>query len=123
VAGSGTTSLTFRLTVAANDRDTDGISLGRVNSAAVRGPGRGWQRERQSRPAGRRRTVSPSPSFSMPPTRRSSTTGCAPTARDRKPFVGDDVLDDHPPMDVVPRGPHPLGAVGSRLNASMSRSK
>jgi hypothetical protein len=36
VSGSGTRSLTFRLNVAANDRDTDGISLGRVNSAAVR---------------------------------------------------------------------------------------
>ena len=36
VSGSGTSSLTFRMNVAANDRDTDGISLGRVNSAAVR---------------------------------------------------------------------------------------
>jgi hypothetical protein len=36
VSGSGTRSLTFRMTVAANDVDTDGISLGRVNSAAVR---------------------------------------------------------------------------------------
>ena len=36
VSGSGTRSLTFRMNVTANDVDTDGISLGRVNSAAVR---------------------------------------------------------------------------------------
>jgi hypothetical protein len=36
VAGSGTQSLTFRLNVAAHDVDTDGISLGRVNAAAIR---------------------------------------------------------------------------------------
>jgi|GEM_PF-2722254 hypothetical protein len=36
VAGSGTRSLTFRMNVTANDVDTDGISLGRVNDAAVR---------------------------------------------------------------------------------------
>ncbi len=36
VSGSGTKSLTFRLTVKANDVDTDGISVGRVNSAAIR---------------------------------------------------------------------------------------
>jgi hypothetical protein len=36
VSGSGTRSLTFRMNVKANDVDTDGISLGRVNSAAVR---------------------------------------------------------------------------------------
>jgi hypothetical protein len=36
VSGSGTRSLTFRMAVTANDRDTDGISLGRVNVAAVR---------------------------------------------------------------------------------------
>jgi hypothetical protein len=36
VAGSGTRSLTFRMTVTANDVDTDGISLGRVNESAVR---------------------------------------------------------------------------------------
>jgi len=36
VSGSGTKSLTFRMTVAANDVDTDGISVGRVNSAAIR---------------------------------------------------------------------------------------
>ncbi|MEN9667351.1 MAG: hypothetical protein RLZZ326_3714 [Planctomycetota bacterium] len=36
VSGSGTKSLTFRTTVAANDVDTDGISVGRVNSAAIR---------------------------------------------------------------------------------------
>jgi len=36
VAGSGTKSLTFRMAVTANDVDTDGISLGRVNTAAVR---------------------------------------------------------------------------------------
>jgi hypothetical protein len=36
VSGSGTKSLTFRTTVAANDVDTDGISLGRVNASAVR---------------------------------------------------------------------------------------
>jgi pimeloyl-ACP methyl ester carboxylesterase len=36
VSGSGTKSLTFRMTVAANDVDTDGISLGRVNADAVR---------------------------------------------------------------------------------------
>jgi len=37
VSGSGTQSLTFSMNVTANDRDTDGISLGRVNSAGVRG--------------------------------------------------------------------------------------
>jgi hypothetical protein len=36
VSGSGTKSLTFRMAVTANDVDTDGISLGRVNEAAVR---------------------------------------------------------------------------------------
>ena len=36
VSGNGTKSLTFRTTVAANDVDTDGISLGRVNASAVR---------------------------------------------------------------------------------------
>lgn len=36
VSGSGTRSLTFRMNVTANDVDTDGISLGRVNVAAVR---------------------------------------------------------------------------------------
>jgi pimeloyl-ACP methyl ester carboxylesterase len=36
VSGSGTKSLIFRMTVAANDVDTDGISLGRVNADAVR---------------------------------------------------------------------------------------
>jgi pimeloyl-ACP methyl ester carboxylesterase len=36
VSGSGTSSLTFRMTVGANDVDTDGISLGRVNTSAVR---------------------------------------------------------------------------------------
>lgn len=36
VSGSGTKSLTFRMTVKANDVDTDGISVGRVNSAAIR---------------------------------------------------------------------------------------
>ena len=36
VSGSGSRSLTFRMTVTANDVDSDGISLGRVNSAAVR---------------------------------------------------------------------------------------
>jgi hypothetical protein len=36
VSGSGTRSLTFRMNVTANDRDTDGISLGRVNDSAVR---------------------------------------------------------------------------------------
>jgi hypothetical protein len=36
VAGSGTKSLTFRMTVTANDVDTDGISLGRVNETSVR---------------------------------------------------------------------------------------
>ena len=36
VSGSGTRSLTFRMDVTANDVDTDGISLGRVNSSAVR---------------------------------------------------------------------------------------
>ena len=36
VAGSGTKSLTFRMTVKANDVDTDGIRVGRVNSAAIR---------------------------------------------------------------------------------------
>jgi len=36
VAGSGTKSLTFRMTVAANDVDTDGISVGRANAAAIR---------------------------------------------------------------------------------------
>ncbi len=36
VAGSGTRSLTFRMTVTANDVDTDGISLGRVNETSVR---------------------------------------------------------------------------------------
>ncbi|MBU6222308.1 MAG: fibronectin type III domain-containing protein [Planctomycetes bacterium] len=36
VSGSGTRSLTFRMTVTANDVDTDGISLGRVNVSAVR---------------------------------------------------------------------------------------
>lgn len=36
VTGSGTRSLTFRLNVTANDVDTDGISLGRVNASAVR---------------------------------------------------------------------------------------
>jgi pimeloyl-ACP methyl ester carboxylesterase len=36
VSGSGTRSLTFWMSVAANDVDADGISLGRVNSSAVR---------------------------------------------------------------------------------------
>ena len=36
VSGSGTSSLTFRMTVRANDVDTDGISLGRVNTSAIR---------------------------------------------------------------------------------------
>ncbi|MEN9667310.1 MAG: hypothetical protein RLZZ326_3673, partial [Planctomycetota bacterium] len=36
VSGSGTRSLAFRMNVTANDVDTDGISLGRVNDAAVR---------------------------------------------------------------------------------------
>lgn len=36
VSGSGTQSLTFEMNVTANDRDTDGISLGRVNSAGIR---------------------------------------------------------------------------------------
>jgi hypothetical protein len=36
VSGSGTPFLTFRMTVTANDVDTDGISLGRVNTSAVR---------------------------------------------------------------------------------------
>lgn len=36
VSGSGSRSLTFRMNVTANDVDTDGISLGRVNSLAVR---------------------------------------------------------------------------------------
>ena len=36
VSGSGTRSLTFRTTVAANEVDSDGISIGRVNVAAVR---------------------------------------------------------------------------------------
>lgn len=36
VSGSGSRSLTFRMNVTANDLDTDGISLGRVNSSAVR---------------------------------------------------------------------------------------
>jgi len=36
VSGSGTRSLTFRMAVTANDVDTDGISLGRVNDSAVR---------------------------------------------------------------------------------------
>jgi hypothetical protein len=36
VSGNGTRSLTFRMSVAANDVDTDGISLGRVNVSAVR---------------------------------------------------------------------------------------
>jgi len=36
VSGSGTRSLTFRMNVTANDVDRDGISLGRVNLAAVR---------------------------------------------------------------------------------------
>ena len=36
VSGSGTKSLVFRMTVKANDVDTDGISVGRVNSAAIR---------------------------------------------------------------------------------------
>jgi len=36
VSGSGTRSLTFRTTIAANEMDTDGISVGRVNAAAVR---------------------------------------------------------------------------------------
>jgi hypothetical protein len=36
VSGSGTRSLTFRMNVTANDVDTDGISLGRVNDSAVR---------------------------------------------------------------------------------------
>ena len=36
VAGSGTKSLTFRMTVTANDVDTDGISLGRVNETSIR---------------------------------------------------------------------------------------
>jgi len=36
VSGSGTKSLTFRMAVTANDVDSDGISVGRVNSAAVR---------------------------------------------------------------------------------------
>ena len=36
VSGNGTKSLTFRTTVAANDIDTDGISIGRVSTAAIR---------------------------------------------------------------------------------------
>jgi len=36
VSGSGSRSLTFRMAVTANDVDTDGISLGRVNDSAVR---------------------------------------------------------------------------------------
>jgi len=36
VSGSGTSSLTFRMMVSANDVDTDGISLGRVNTSAIR---------------------------------------------------------------------------------------
>jgi hypothetical protein len=36
VSGSGSRSLTFRMNVTANDVDTDGISLGRVNDSAVR---------------------------------------------------------------------------------------
>lgn len=36
VSGSGSKSLVFRMTVQANDVDTDGISVGRVNSAAIR---------------------------------------------------------------------------------------
>ena len=36
VSGSGTQSLTFQLTVSANDVDSDGISVGRVNAAAIR---------------------------------------------------------------------------------------
>ncbi len=36
ISGSGTRALTFRMTVTANDLDTNGISLGRVNSLAVR---------------------------------------------------------------------------------------
>jgi len=36
VSGSGTSSLTFRMTVTSNDVDTDGISLGRVNTSAIR---------------------------------------------------------------------------------------
>jgi hypothetical protein len=36
VAGTGTRSLTFRMNVTANDVDTDGISLGRVNDSAIR---------------------------------------------------------------------------------------
>jgi hypothetical protein len=36
VSGSGTPFLTFRMNVTANDVDTDGISLGRVNTSAVR---------------------------------------------------------------------------------------
>ena len=36
VSGSGTPSLTFRMAVRANDVDADGISLGRVNTSAVR---------------------------------------------------------------------------------------
>ena len=36
ISGSGTRALTFRLNVTANDVDTNGISLGRVNSAAIR---------------------------------------------------------------------------------------
>lgn len=35
-SGSGTSSLAFRLTVTSNDVDSDGISLGRVNSQVVR---------------------------------------------------------------------------------------
>ena len=36
ISGSGTRALTFRLNVTANDVDTNGISLGRVNASAVR---------------------------------------------------------------------------------------
>jgi WD40 repeat protein len=36
MSGSGTKTLAFRLTVTANDVDTDGIRLGRVNDAAIR---------------------------------------------------------------------------------------
>jgi len=36
ISGNGTKSLTFRMTVAANDVDTDGISVGRMNLAAIR---------------------------------------------------------------------------------------
>ena len=44
-------------------------------------------------------------------------------ARGRSRFVGDDVLADQPPITVEPHGPYPTGAVRSRLNTSMSRSR